>query len=80
MQDIARRVHDIVVDESGLGRAALGFTDDLTTDHGIDDLDLMKIAMRLEEVFGVALRDGDLQRDRTVSNCIALVEEQLLAA
>ena len=80
MRDIARRVHDVVVDESGLGRTALGFTDDLTTDHGIDDLDLMKIAMRLEEVFGVALRDGDLQRDRTVSNCVALVQEQLLAA
>jgi acyl carrier protein len=40
----------------------------------------MKIAMRLEEVFGVELNDDDLQKDRTVSSCVTLIREQLLAA
>lgn len=80
MSDIERRVQDVVLDESGLDRTAVGFSDDLTVDHGVDDLDLMKIAMRLEEVFGVAVDDGALQRDRTVANCVELVREALMAA
>lgn len=73
MSDVALRVHNVVAKESGLERSALRFTDDLTADHGVDDLDLMKIAMRLEEVFGVELSDEVLQRERTVAKCIELV-------
>ena len=80
MTDIASRIHDVVADESGLERAALGFTDDLTADHGVDDLDLMKIAMRLEEVFGVEVSDEAIQEERTVAQCIELVREGLVPA
>jgi acyl carrier protein len=77
MTNIESRVHNVVVDEAGLERAAIGFRDDLTTDHGVDDLDLMKIAMRLEEVFGVEVSDDALQQERTVANCVDIVRERL---
>ena len=77
MPDIASRVHDVVVDETHLERSALRFSDDLTADHGVDDLDLMKIAMRLEEVFEVSVSDDALQDDRTVARCVELIREGL---
>ena len=80
MMGIASQIRDLVAAESGLERATLQFTDDLSADHGIDDLDLMKIAMRLEELFGVEVNDEALQKERTVAKCVELVSEQLLAA
>jgi acyl carrier protein len=77
MTDIAGHIRDVVAAESGVQRAAIGFTDDLTADHGIDDLDLMKIAMRLEEVFDVELSDEELQSERTIAKCVELVRESL---
>jgi acyl carrier protein len=77
MTNIASHIRDVVAAESGVEREAIGFTDDLTADHAIDDLDLMKIAMRLEEVFDVKLSDEELQRERTVAKCVELVCESL---
>jgi acyl carrier protein len=77
MTNIASHIRDVVAAESGVERDAIGFADDLTADHAIDDLDLMKIAMRLEEVFDVELSDEELQRERTVAKCVELVCEGL---
>ena len=80
MKDIASRVRDVVAEESGVEPTELGLTDDLTQEHGVDDIDLMQIAMRLEEVFKVELLDEELQRERTVAKCIELVQEDLMPA
>ncbi|MFC7536059.1 acyl carrier protein [Sphingomonas sp. GCM10030256] len=78
MPEVASRVHDVVAAEFGFDRSALRFTDDLSADHGFDDLDLMRIAMRLEEEFGVQVSDDSLQRDRTIAKCVQLVRQGLI--
>jgi len=80
MTDIACRVRDVVAAEFGLPCSALNFADDLTANHGMDDLDLLKLAMRLEEIFGVELNDESLQQERTIARCAELIRENLIPA
>jgi hypothetical protein len=50
--------------------------DDLVTDHGVDELGLQSVAMRLEEEFGLAERsvsEEALIGDSTVKKCVELV-------
>jgi acyl carrier protein len=80
MMDIANRVRNVVAKECHIERTSLGFSDDLTEEHGVDDLDLMKIAMRLEDVFGVEVSDEAFQQERTVARCVQLVREAMVPA
>jgi acyl carrier protein len=73
MLDLAERVRATVAESIGVGQNDLHYNDDLF-DHGADELDVITVAMDLEEKFGVAHVDEEVLRDnRTVATCVELV-------
>jgi acyl carrier protein len=53
-------------------------SDDLVSDHGVDELGLMSVAMRLEEEFGLderSVSEEVLIFESTVTKCVELVTQ-----
>lgn len=76
MTDIETRVRSIVEDDLGLRDVLPG--DDLVSDHGVDELGLMSVAMRLEEEFGLderSVSEEVLIFESTVTKCVELVTQ-----
>jgi len=74
MTDIETKVRAIVEDDLGLRDVRPG--DDLVGDHGVDELSLMGVAMRLEEEFGLderSVSEEALIFESTVTKCVELV-------
>ena len=46
-------------------------------DMGADSLDIIELADKLEEVFGIKIKDEDLSTDLTVGDVIKFVKEEL---
>src|SRR5215213_6514938 len=78
MSDLATKVCIVVADDLGL--PGLAVTDDLVQDHGIDELGLQAVAMRLEEEFGLedrSVSEEALIIESTVGKCVELVSHAL---
>jgi len=63
-----------------LGLRDLRADDDLVQDHGKDEVDMLSVAMRLEEEFALrerSISEEDLINDSTVRNCVGLVRRAL---
>jgi len=61
--------------------AHLNVTDDLVQDFGADQLDMLGLAMRLEEEFGLSeksIREETLIMESTVGKCVELVTDCML--
>lgn len=74
MTDLETKICEIVADDLGL--PGVGVTDDLMHDHGVDELDLLGVAMRLEEEFGLdehSISEEALIVESTVGKCVELV-------
>jgi acyl carrier protein len=74
MTDLETKVCIIVADDLGL--PALTIADDLVQDHGVDELALQGVAMRLEEAFGLedrSVSEEALIIESTVGKCVELV-------
>jgi acyl carrier protein len=78
MTELETRVCIVVADDLGLHDVAV--TDDLVEDHGIDELALQSVAMRLEEEFGLedrSVSEEALIFESTVGKCVELVSHAL---
>jgi acyl carrier protein len=79
MLELAERVRSTVAASIGVAHYDLRYNDDLF-DHGADELDVITVAMDLEEKFGLVRLDEEVLRDdRTVSKCVELVHRGLQA-
>jgi acyl carrier protein len=75
MTDVETRVCEVVAADLGLQKVRVA--DDLRQDHGVDEVGLLGVAMRLEEEFALVERsvsEEDLIRESTVGKCVELVE------
>jgi|tagenome__1003787_1003787.scaffolds.fasta_scaffold19737155_2 hypothetical protein len=76
MTELETKVCIVVADDLGLHNLAI--TDDLVQDHGIDELALQGVAMRLEEAFGLedqSVSEEALIFESTVNKCVELVSQ-----
>jgi acyl carrier protein len=76
MIDVELRVRQIIEDDLGLSNVQVA--DDLVIDHGIDDIGLLSVAMRLEEEFHLEERsvsEEALIHESTVKKCVELVRQ-----
>lgn len=81
MTEVETRVCEIVGDDLHLGCVHLA--DDLIHDHGVDELGLMSVAMRLEEEFHLGDRsvsEEALIGESTVGKCVELVSRAMCLA
>ncbi len=74
MSDIAERITEIVIEHMGV------YPDQVTTearfleDLGGDSLDVVELVMALEDDFGIAIPDADVEGIKTVQDAIRYVE------
>jgi acyl carrier protein len=69
---IESRTHKIIVEQLGLNRPPLG-TDRLAADLGCDSLDLVELAMAIEDEFCIQIDDEEGVKCLTVADAVALV-------
>lgn len=84
MEKLKNRVREVVVEHLGLDHPShpteLHDHDCLIADHGADDLDLIALAMRLEDEFKVNICDEALRASPSVMKCTTLIADSLTPA
>lgn len=81
MTDVETRICEIVEDDLDLHGVHLA--DDLMQDHGVDELGLLSVAMRLEEEFHLderSVSEEALIGESTVGKCVELVNQAMFLA
>ncbi len=70
-------VTDVLVTELEIDRARISPTANIFSGLGVDSLELMAAVVALEEKFGVALEDIELEGLETVGDVVALVTKKV---
>ncbi len=74
-KDIPAKVREIVARAMGTQHGPVPDDASLANDFGADELDMVEIAMDLEQAFDIEIPDGALERIDTVADLIAYVEK-----
>ena len=76
-QAIFDRIVKIIETGMSLKNVAISMASDLIKDLGADSVDLVGSVMTIEDEFGIAIPDEDLEGIKTVGDAIALVEKKV---
>ena len=49
-------------------------SNELVTDLALDSLELMQLAIEIEEAFGIEVEDDDMQKAKTVGDLVSMVK------
>ena len=80
MTDVADRVKDILAEECAVDRAALA-DDARLEDVGISSVDMVQVIFAIEEAFGVAIGEEDMNLEaETVGEVTSAIEKIVAAA
>lgn len=71
-ETIESRAHRIIVEQLGLNRPPKP-TDSLAVDLGCDSLDLVELAMAIEDEFCIVIDDDEGVKCLTVADAVALI-------
>ena len=71
--DIPSKLLDIFVTTVGVDDVEISLDSSLMDDLGADSLDVIEMAMALEEEFSVSIDDDEIERWRTVRDVVAYV-------
>ena len=75
--DIEKKVIAIVVRELGLEESEIAPEKDFIDDLGLDSLDVMTLAMAMEEEFDIEIPDDDVEGIRTVQDVFNYLHKRL---
>ncbi|AEH51140.1 acyl carrier protein [Pseudothermotoga thermarum DSM 5069] len=79
-ETVIRRVKELVAEKLGIDVDDVVEDADLVDDLGADSLDLVDLAMAIEDEFGVTIPDENLEKIRTVGDIIENLLSQLEVA
>jgi acyl carrier protein len=74
------KVRDILMEQLGVERAQITLDAEIMADLGADSLDMVEIAMKVEEAFNLTIPDETMEQVRTVGNLHDALAELLLLA
>ncbi len=77
MADIAERVKKVVAEQLGVELEKVTEEASFTEDLGADSLDIVELAMALEEEFEIEIPDEDAQAIKTVGDAIEYIKNKL---
>jgi acyl carrier protein len=80
MEQLAQRVNAMIGEQLGVDVAELVPEANLIDDLGADSLDVVELAMAVEEEFGLEVPDDDLENIRTVKDIVDYIRNQKGAA
>ena len=74
---IAEKVKTIIADQLNVDEYEVTMDALFVDDLGADSLDIVEVAMALEEEFKIEIDDGDIEKMVRVKNAVELVEQKL---
>ena len=75
-EEIFDKLKELVVDQLGVEEDEVTMEATMQDDLGADSLDLVDLAMSVEEEFGVKVADEDLENIKTVGDIVNYIEER----
>jgi acyl carrier protein len=72
---IFEKVRDILCEQFGKDPDEITMTTSIIEDFDADSLDLIDLAMTLEDAFGMEVPDEELESIKTVGDIVKLIEE-----
>lgn len=77
MQDVSKKVAQILVEKLGIAESEITADANLVKDLGIDSLDYAEIVMDFEQTFDIKIPDDDAEKLGTVGSAVQYIEEKL---
>jgi acyl carrier protein len=77
MQDVSKKVAQILVEKLGIAESEITADANLVKDLGIDSLDYAEIVMDFEQTFDIKIPDDDAEKLSTVGSAVQYIEEKL---
>lgn len=79
MEDIAKKIVEIIADELNMEESEITLESTFTDDLGADSLDVCQIIMRLEDIYKISIDDEAAMGIRTVGDAVAELENVINA-
>jgi acyl carrier protein len=79
MQDIPKKVTDILVDKLGIAESEITPDANFVKDLGIDSLDYAEIVMEFEQAFDIRIPDDDAEKLQTFGQAVKYIQEKVKA-
>ncbi|MEG1637172.1 MAG: acyl carrier protein [Cellulosilyticaceae bacterium] len=76
MKMVLEKLQEIVADKLGVDAAQVVLTASFKEDLEADSLDLFEIVMALEDEFGVAISNEDVESIKTVGDAVKYIEDR----
>lgn len=80
MQDVPKRVTEILTDKLGIAESEITPEANFVKDLGIDSLDYAEIVMEFEQSFNIRIPDEDAEKMQTYGQAVKYIEDKLKAA
>ena len=79
MEDIAKKVEDILVNKLGIAATEVTPDANLIKDLGLDSLDYAELVMEFEQTFDIRIPDSDAELLSTVSQAVDYISSKIEA-
>ena len=77
MQDIPKKVTEILVEKLGIAQSEITPDANFVKDLGIDSLDYAEIVMEFEQTFDIRIPDDDAEKLQTFGQAVRYIEEKI---
>lgn len=77
MQEIPRKVTEILVEKLGIAESEITPEANFVKDLGIDSLDYAEIVMEFEQTFDIRIPDDDAEKLQTFGQAVDYIREKL---
>lgn len=77
MQDIPKKVTEILVDKLGIAQSEITPDANFVKDLGIDSLDYAEIVMEFEQTFDIRIPDDDAEKLQTFGEAVRYIQDKL---
>ena len=77
MQDVPKKVAQILVDKLGIAESEITPDANFVKDLGIDSLDYAEIVMEFEQSFNIRIPDDDAEKMQTFGEAVKYIQEKL---
>ena len=77
MQDIPKKVAQILVDKLGIAESEITPDANFVKDLGIDSLDYAEIVMEFEQSFDIRIPDDDAEKLQTFGEAVKYIEDKI---
>jgi acyl carrier protein len=77
MQDIPKKVTEILVDKLGIAESEITPDANFVKDLGIDSLDYAEIVMEFEQAFDIRIPDDDAEKLQTFGQAVKYIQDKI---